>query len=82
LQIVSGREGINLSKAKYLVYYNVDFSATSYWQSRDRLTTIDRKSNDIYWIFAKKGLERLIYKRVMNKKDFTLSHFKNAEYGE
>ena len=26
LQIVSGREGINLSAAKYIVYYNIDFS--------------------------------------------------------
>jgi len=76
LQIISGREGINLSKAKYLVYYNLDFSATSYWQSRDRLTTIDRKSNEIYFIFAKNGIEQEIYKRVMKKKDFTLTHFK------
>ena len=28
LQIVSGREGISLKEAKYLVYYNIDFSAT------------------------------------------------------
>ena len=32
LQIVSGREGISLRKADALVYYNIDFSATSYWQ--------------------------------------------------
>ena len=30
LQIVSGREGISLRKADALVYYNIDFSATSY----------------------------------------------------
>ena len=77
LQIVSGREGLNLSKAKYIVYFNIDFSATSYWQSRDRLTTIDRPSNTVFWIFAKKGIERAIYKAVMNKKSFTTSHFKN-----
>ena len=34
LQIVSGREGISLRQATALVYYNIDFSATSYWQSR------------------------------------------------
>ena len=43
LQIVSGREGISLKKASALVYYNIDFSATSYWQSRDRMTTKDRE---------------------------------------
>lgn len=76
LQIVSGREGISLKNAKYLVYYNIDFSATSYWQSRDRLTTMDRNTNDIYWIFSKGGIEKNIYKSVMNKKNYTLSNFK------
>lgn len=76
LQIVSGREGISLRNAKYLVYYNIDFSATSYWQSRDRLTTMDRNTNDVYWIFSKGGIEKNIYKSVMNKKNYTLSNFK------
>jgi superfamily II DNA or RNA helicase len=80
LQITSGREGISLKMAKYLVYYNIDFSAVSYWQSRDRLTTMDRKENDIFWIFAKGGIEDKIYRTVLNKKDFTLSVFKK-EYG-
>ena len=76
LQIQSGREGISLKEAKYLVYYNIDFSAVSYWQSRDRLTTMERKENDIYWIFAKNGIESRIYKTVLGKKDYTLSIFK------
>ena len=80
LQIVSGREGISLRKAKYLVYYNIDFSATSYWQSRDRMTTKDRLYNKIYWVFSKNGIESKIYKAVNNKKDYTLRHFKK-DYG-
>jgi len=76
LQIVSGREGISLRNAKYLVYYNIDFSATSYWQSRDRMTTKDRMYNKIYWVFARDGIENQIYKAVNNKKDYTLKHFK------
>ena len=79
LQIVSGREGINLSKADCLVYYNIDFSAVSYWQSRDRLTTKDRLTNDVYWIFAKGGIEKQIYKAVLDKKDYTLNTFKKDE---
>lgn len=75
LQIVSGREGISLKEAKYLVYYNIDFSAVSYWQSRDRLTTMDRKENDIFWIFSKGGIEEKIYRTVLLKKDFTLGIF-------
>ena len=80
LQIVSGREGISLRKAKYLVYYNIDFSATSYWQSRDRMTTKERMHNKIYWVFSKNGIENKIYKAVNNKKDYTLRHFKK-DYG-
>jgi len=78
LQIVSGREGISLRKAEALVYYNIDFSATSYWQSRDRMTTKERLESDIYWIFAKGGIENDIYKAVSKKKDFTVNHFKQT----
>lgn len=77
LQIVSGREGISLSKAKYLVYYNIDFSSLSYWQSRDRLTTMDRLTNNIYWIFSENGIEDKIYKAVSKKKNYTLKIFEN-----
>jgi len=77
LQIVSGREGISLRKAHHIVYYNIDFSATSYWQSRDRMTTKDRLYNKIYWVFAKNGIEDKIYIAVNKKKDYTLQHFKH-----
>jgi len=76
LQIVSGREGISLRKAEALIYYNIDFSDTSYWQSRDRMTTKDRLYNKIYWIFSNNGIEKDIYKAVVKKKDYTLNHFK------
>lgn len=76
LQIVSGREGISLRNADALVYYNIDFSATSYWQSRDRMTTKDRTHNEVYWIFAKGGIEDKIYSAVTKKLDYTLQFFK------
>jgi len=76
LQIVTGREGISLKEAKYLVYYNIDFSAVSYWQSRDRLTTMTRKENEVFWIFSKGGIEQKIYQTVLGKKDYTLQIFK------
>lgn len=80
LQIVSGREGISLKAADYLVYYNIDFSAVSYFQSRDRLTTMERLNNEVFYIFGKGGIEYKIYKAVTNKKDYTLSLFKK-DYG-
>tara|TARA_R100001509_G_scaffold152105_1_gene111950 strand:+ start:823 stop:2052 length:1230 start_codon:yes stop_codon:yes gene_type:complete len=76
LQIVSGREGISLKEAEHIVYYNIDFSATSYWQSRDRMTTKNRLKNSVYWLFARGGIEDDIYKAVTKKKDYTVKHFK------
>ena len=76
LQIVSGREGISLKNADCLVFYNIDFSATSYWQARDRLTTMDRLFNKVYWIFSKDGIEDKIYKAVKAKKKYTVNIFK------
>jgi hypothetical protein len=78
LQFVSGREGISLAKAKYIVAYNIDFSAVTYFQFRDRMSAIDRPLNTLYWIFAKNGIENKIYKSVSNKKDFTLNVFKKT----
>ena len=75
LQIVAGREGTKLSSADALIFYNIDFSAVSYFQARDRMTTKDRAVNNIYWLFSEKGIENDIYKAVSKKKDFTLKLF-------
>lgn len=75
-QIVSGSQGTSFKEADFLVYFNIDFSALQYWQSRDRLTTMDRKENNVFWIFAKGGIEEGIYKRVLAKKDYTSAIFK------
>lgn len=79
LQIVSGREGISLYAAEVLCYMNIDFSAVSYWQSRDRLTTKDRQYNEVFWIFARNGIEDSIYKTVQSKKHYTTNVF-NKEF--
>jgi hypothetical protein len=78
LQFVSGREGINLSKADFLVMAEIDFSAVTYWQARDRMTTINRKENIVYWIMAEKSIEQKIYKLVQSKKNFTTMHYERA----
>ena len=78
LQFVSGREGVNLSKADYIIAYNIGCSAVTYWQFRDRMTTIDRKKNEVIWLFSSGGIEYDIYKAVLNKKNFTLKTFKKT----
>lgn len=76
-QIQSGREGINLSSADALIMFNIDFSAVSYFQARARMQSRERTTPaKLYWIFAKDGIEHKIYKRVLNKEDYTISYFK------
>jgi len=76
-QIVSGREGVTLSTADCLVMYNIDFSATSYFQAKARMQTKDRiKAAKLYWIFSDKGIESKIYGVVQGKKKFTTHYFK------
>lgn len=81
LQIVSGREGISLRNAEYLVFYNIQHSAVSYFQGIDRMTTIDRLANKVYWIFSEGGIEEKIYKVVKSKKKYTVNIFKK-DYGK
>jgi hypothetical protein len=76
-QIQSGREGLNLSKADALVFYNLDFSHVSYIQARARLQTKDRTTPaKVYWIFSEGGIESRIYAAVQAKSDYQLHHFK------
>ena len=76
-QIRSSREGVNLSSAECLIYYNIEFSSLSYLQGRDRASTKDRTTPPKVWfIMAENGIELKIYDTVMNKQDFTLQHFK------
>lgn len=77
-QVQSGREGVNLSTADCLIMFNIDYSAVSYFQARARLQTKDRtEAAKVYWLFAIGGIEEKIYKAVSNKKDYTLSYFRN-----
>jgi hypothetical protein len=79
-QMISGREGVDLSTADALVVYNIDFSATTYFQMRARMQNIDRKDNcPLYWIFSEHGIEDKIYDAVSKKKNFTSDYFKSIE---
>jgi hypothetical protein len=69
-------EGMNISKAECLVYYNFHFSGKNYIQSRDRLTIKGRENNDVYFILEDPGINKNILKSVRNKKDYSLKSFK------
>ena len=72
----SSSEGMNLSKAKYLVYLNLGFSGKNYIQSRDRMTVQSRKENNIYFICESDGITKNILQAVTKKKNFNTRIFK------
>jgi hypothetical protein len=80
LQQYSGAEGISLAKAESLVFLNFGFSGSKFIQSLDRLTTMTRKENNVYFVFALGGIDSKIYKAVSQKKNYTVKMFEK-EYG-
>jgi hypothetical protein len=80
LQQISGAEGISLAKADVLIFYNFGFSNVKFTQAIDRLTTMERKENDVYFIFGRGGIEEKIYNRLLLKKSYITSAFKK-DYG-
>lgn len=71
----SSTEGMNISKAECLVYYNFGFSGKNYIQSRDRLTVKDRKDNNVFFIIETPGINGRILNSVKDKKDYNLRSF-------
>lgn len=77
-QVQSVREGVNLRTADSIVFYNIDFSATSYEQARARLQYKDREEPAmIYWMFYRQGIEKYVYDAVKKKKNFTNFYYRN-----
>lgn len=75
-QYQSGREGINLSAADYILFVNLDFSAISYLQSKERMMALDREKEAVaVYLFAMNGMEEFIWRRLQNKKNYTLAYF-------
>ena len=70
-------EGMNVSAADCLVYFNFGFSGKNFVQSLDRLTVRGRKDNNVYFIFESGGITEKIYNRVSKKEDFNSRQFIN-----
>jgi hypothetical protein len=69
-------EGMNLSKADAIVYFNLGYSGKNFIQSRDRLTVKGRTSNDVYYICEDYGMTKKILESVTQKKDYNNKVFK------
>jgi len=75
-QQYSSSMGINLSKAETLVFYNFGYSGVGFIQAIDRLTTINRKENNVYFFFPKGSLTEKIYNTLKNKQTYSSKIFK------
>jgi len=78
-QCYSCSMGINLSAAHSLIFYSFGYSGTHFLQAIDRLTTKERKKNDVYFVFGKGSLSERIYKVVSQKKNFTLKMYERTK---
>lgn len=71
LQQVAGSEGISLKSADALVYYSWGYSGKNYVQGRDRMSTIDRQHNNVFFVMEEKDINARIYKVVKSKKRYS-----------
>lgn len=55
LQVSSGAAGITLTRARHAIYYSLGYSATDYWQSRDRIHRIGQDRACFYHVLEAMG---------------------------
>ena len=76
-QITKSSQGVNLSTADILIFYNIHFSYLQYSQAIARSQFKDRKAPAvIHWIFSDNGIENKIYQTVTGKSNYTAAYFK------
>lgn len=81
-QIQSGSMGIDLSMATAIVFYNIDYSFTHYWQARARIQNRALVQYPrIYWVFIEGGIEQKILNVVRRKRNYTSFYFKRDFLG-
>lgn len=80
-QITAFREGVNLMCADALVIYNLDYSATTYFQVRNRHQHYNRKRDaDVYYVFYEGcNISYKVMSALKKKKNFTLSYYNKAK---
>lgn len=82
-QLTSHREGVDLSTADTMIVYNMDYSATTYFQVRQRMQKYDRdKPMVVHYLMFDNSIEIDIMKAVCKKKNFTLGYYKKMKNNE
>lgn len=69
VQIQAGGVGIDLTAARYCVYYSLGFSLNDYLQSRARCYRPGQKKTVFYYhLIAEETVDQIVYKALKNKK--------------
>lgn len=72
-------EGVDFSYADSMIIYSLNFSATTFLQSRERLANKKRiKPIIVNYLFAKNSIDEKIFEAVKSKMNFTNSYYKNC----
>lgn len=72
-------EGVDFSYTDSMIIYSLNFSATTYLQSRERLANKKRvKPIEVHYLFTKDTLDEDIYNAVSNKMNFTSRYYKDC----
>ena len=73
-------EGVDFSYANSMIIYSLNFSATTYLQSRERLANKKRvKPIVVHYLFTKDTLDEYIYEAVSNKINFTSKYYQRCK---
>ncbi len=76
-QIKSASEGVNLSSAEYLIFFNVMYSGTAYVQALDRASYRGRKTAPkVIFLLSHNGIDRKILEAVQNKQVYNAQLFR------
>ena len=63
-----------------MIIYSLNFSATTYLQSKERLANKKRtKPIIVHYLFTKDTLDKDIYEAVKNKMNFTSRYYKDCK---
>ena len=76
-QFVSSREGVKLSTADAMVFYNLDFAFVSFEQAKSRFQHQNRQTEPIlHLLFTTHGIEQKIYEALKKKKTYDTRWFR------
>ncbi len=76
-QTASCSEGVRLDSAEALLVYSLGFSASQYWQLRERLSDFTRQTAPrVIFLLGEGTLDPKVLAAVRAKKDYTLRHFR------